>query len=137
MEPHSTRLRSLGIGAALAIGLFASGCVRFTTTPIAVFGPYRDAPTERLLESAASALTRRGYQIQSVDPASGQLTVTTWTRIHSRATLVRVQVYREGWVQVIPQGPAVRRAGVGSVSMPSGLCDEYADMTAGLMDGYE
>lgn len=119
--------------ALCVVGLSSSGCMRYTTTPVAVFGPYQGVGTEQILQIASSGLVSRGYQILSMDAARGQLTVQTRTRIRFQPTTIRVQVFREGWVQIVPQGAYVQNAGSGRVSMPSGLVDEYVDMTVNLM----
>lgn len=122
----------LGILGGLLLSSIG-GCARFGATPIASYGPYQGQAPDALLQRTADALTTRGYAVQQYDPQRGQLVVQARTRAGFRASMFRVQVYREGWIQLVPEGPYVRSAGQGQVSMPSGLVDEYVALAAGLL----
>ncbi|WP_236517786.1 hypothetical protein [Sandaracinus amylolyticus] len=97
--------------ASLVIVLLASACgaTSSRTQPIVV-GPTAQRDPERLLEETLAATRSAGYLPRDVDPLRGEYRVVA----HAHGTrglpvFLIVQVYRDGWVRVIPAGPGARR----------------------------
>lgn len=118
---------------ALLLAVALGGCTRYSATQIAVYGPYQGRSTTDLLRLCGDALTTRGYRVLALDEQRGQLTVEARTHVRHGPITFRVQVYQEGWIQLVPEGRHVRSAGAGSISMPVDAVGEYVALAERLL----
>jgi hypothetical protein len=124
-------MRQPRIIVACAVSLLV-GCVSMSRSPPLSLGPPLTTPSDAtLFERLMHVAQSRGYTVASMDPATGIFTVRAQTHVRLDPYAFTVQLYREGWVEVVPSGPRVRREGSDYV-LPSELSHEYFDLVAAM-----
>jgi hypothetical protein len=111
--------------------LAASSCAWSSTHQYSL-GPY-EMDHAALYDRMVRTLTAEGYETVSADPARGTVIVQANFRHPSYPERHRftVQCYREGWIQLTPSGPMVRRQNE-TLSMPRPLATEYQSLAIRL-----
>src|SRR5688572_13014285 len=91
------------------VAIFAVGCGWASSAQYSL-GPYRMSE-EALYERAVRTVTAEGYQLHSADQERGTLIVSANYRhpAYPEPHRFTIQCYQEGWIQVTPSGPLVRR----------------------------
>lgn len=94
-----------------------------------VLGPY-SSPPDQTFQTVLAAAQSRGYVPLEADPSLGLILFASQHRQWG-PTFIRVQCWNGGWVQVVPDGPVVRRQGDRYV-LPGPLYLEVRDFAIAL-----
>lgn len=115
----------------LALFVLASGC-NWAQSAQYSLGPY-ELEQAALYDRIVRTLTAEGYRVHTSDPSRGTLVVRANYRhpAYSEVHEFTVQCYREGWIQLTPSGPLVRRSREELV-MPKPLAAEYQSLAIRL-----
>ena len=122
------RSRSLTRLCVTVLLLLAVGCGRAALPTLAVEpGALRAA---ELLEAARSSTRYQGYDEVQVDAARGRL----WFTPHHGGGAIRIelQLYQDGWIRVVPQGPRMRPNHAGQFAVDDALRREVVAYVARL-----
>ncbi|MBX7191501.1 MAG: hypothetical protein K1X94_05565 [Sandaracinaceae bacterium] len=122
--------RSLGLGI-LVVFLVACGAQR---TPILGGGPGRAGDPE-IFDDALRGVRTLSYQPTQLRPEQGSFVVIARSD-RSGATQFRVQCFREGYVSVVPEGPAVERVGE-DLHLSGRLREEYLRVATAVSNAIE
>ncbi|MDQ3035475.1 MAG: hypothetical protein M3Y87_23925 [Myxococcota bacterium] len=118
--------------AALAIVLALPGCGATRRAPLLGVGPYvtRDG---LVLDRVLTAAQEAGYLPREIDEAHGRFEVIARSDLRGRARFL-VQCTADGWIVVLPEGPAIERE-PDHVTIPGHLLAEYQALVLALESG--
>lgn len=119
---------------ALFVPVLAA-CGGWSTTSLAVWGPYPDSSEQELVERVVRAVEARGYGVTSVDVPNGFVEVYSNSgRGCSVPGSFRFRFYRGGWIELQVRGCDVHRREDDRYTMPSTLNREYVGLADRLLE---
>lgn len=123
--------RVIAVGAIT----FLLGCGGWAHMPPALVGPGAVSPSAESFQELVSTLRGLGYEARSTEPVQGQiLLVASYRNRLGAEHYLTIQCFGDGWVRIVPSGPAVRVEG-DSMRMPSALRDEIVVLAEALTNG--
>lgn len=112
-----------------------AACAGWSTTSLAVWGPYPDTSEQELVQQVVHAVEARGYTVSRVDAANGFVEVySNAGRVCSVPSSFRFRFYRGGWIELQVRGCDVHRRPDGRHTMPARVHREYVGLADRLME---
>ncbi len=121
--------------AVLLLVPLLSACAGWSTSRLAVWGPYPDTPEAILVQRVANAVEARGYTVADIDVEHGFVDVySNAGRRCSVPSSFRFRFYRGGWVELQVRGCDVFRREDGRLTMPGPVHREYVGLADRLLE---
>lgn len=120
---------------AVFLALFLVSCSwRWSTTPLAVWGPYPGVEERALVERVVQRVTARGYAVSEVNAKAGVVEVTSQAgRACPTPASFRFRFYRGGVIQLQVLGCNTHRGPDGRYTLPAALHREYVALADQLL----